>query len=109
MADGLKRLLETEAELDATLEATRRQADEIVRTARARADGQREHLAQHLAEKEAALRRRLEAEHRQRLDAIRADAVREVERLDRLTDADVAALAEYVLSRVARTAKGGSS
>lgn len=109
MADGLKRLLETEAELDATLESTRRRADEIVRTARAKADAQRERLEQELSEKEAALRARLEAEHRRRLDAIEADAAREVERLDGLDEAAIRALAEHVLSRVVRTATGGSS
>lgn len=109
MADGLKRLLETEAELDATLETTRRKAAEIVRAAQAQAQEQRERLEHELAEKETVLRRRLEAEHRRRLEAIEADAARDVERLDGLTEDDIDALAEHVLSRVVRAETGGTS
>lgn len=108
MADGLKRLLETEAELDALLNATARRAAELVDAARAEAEERVRKHERDLKDEESALRSRLEAECEESIRSIAAEAAREVERLDGLSDDALAELARHIVEKLVGGTPGGA-
>ena len=96
----LTRLLETETELETMLEAARRRAVEIVGDARQRASQRLGELQRELERQDIDLEARVARERDEAIEAIRADAKREVERLNGIAEDTVADLARGVLDRL---------
>lgn len=109
MADKLSQLLETEVELDAMLEKTRQEAAKLVTAARADAAGRIERFKAELEEANLALRDQVALERDESVAAIRAEAKREIKKLDNLGEERVAALARYVVERLVGRTSGGRS
>jgi vacuolar-type H+-ATPase subunit H len=107
MSDGLKQLLETEAELDAKLESAKQRAKEIVQAARSESEERMERHEGELRRLEDELRKELQAERDRKTESIRAEAAREADALDGLPDDEVDELARYVVSRLIGEDPGG--
>jgi vacuolar-type H+-ATPase subunit H len=109
MAEGLKRLLKTEAELDALLESTKKRAAELVEAARAEAERRVRSHEQELQKKQSALQVRLDAECESSIQEVTSEAAREVERLDGLSKHTIDELARHVVEKLVRAPRGGGS
>lgn len=106
---GLSRLLETEALLDAMLQNTKREAAELVESARAEAEDRIRRAEMEIETADLALRDHVARERDEAVTAIRADAAREADELDALDDQRIEDLARYVVKRVAGHGSGGRS
>lgn len=93
----LSRLLETELELEAMLQDTRREAKELVEAAQKVADDRVRQFEAQLDGEEGELRQRVARERDLAIDSIQEQSRRETERLDELDDAKLAELAHYVV------------
>ncbi|MGB5696563.1 MAG: hypothetical protein WBM46_12975 [Polyangiales bacterium] len=93
----LRRLLETEHELEAMLSEARREAEALVEAARIAAKERTERLESEVEKENRQLRQRIAQERDEAIDWIRKEAGRETARLDGLDDAEVAALARHVV------------
>jgi vacuolar-type H+-ATPase subunit H len=103
----LVRLLETERELDAMLEETRRRAAELIDAARARAKASLERFEAGLDAENNALGERIARERDRTIDSIRREAQRETARLNDLDDATIDALARFVVELVVGELQAG--
>lgn len=108
MADGLKRLLETEAELDELLDATKRRAGELVEAARVEAEARARSHERELEKEQGELKARLEVECESSIRDVADRAAEEVQRLDTLSDQAVVRLAEHVLEKLVGGSSGGA-
>jgi vacuolar-type H+-ATPase subunit H len=93
----LRRLLETERELEAILKETRREAEVLVESARAAADERVRMFETQLASEDEELRERVARDRDETIDSIREQAREETERLDGLDPARLDALSRYVV------------
>jgi vacuolar-type H+-ATPase subunit H len=109
MSDGLKRLLETEAELDELLDATKRRAAELVEAARVEAQSRARRHERELEKEQGDLKARLEAECETSIRDVADRAAEEVKRLDALSDQAIVELAEHVLEKLVGGSSGGTS
>lgn len=96
----LVRLLETERQLDAMLEETRRRAAEMVGAARAQAKASLERFEAGLEAENKSLGERIARERDRSIDSIRREAERETGRLNDLDDTKIEALARFVVGLV---------
>lgn len=109
MAEGLKRLLETEAELDALLESTKRRAAELVEAARTEAESRVRLQQSELEKRKRALEARLEAECESSIREVMSNAEREVKRLDGLSEDTISELGRHVVGKLVGASPGGGS
>ena len=93
----LSRLLETESELDALLEAAKRAAAAIVRDAKREAQARIDQLAAELDAENEAVRERVERERDETIASIHEGAARDIAGLDDLDEAKVAELAKHAI------------
>jgi vacuolar-type H+-ATPase subunit H len=96
----LVRLLETERELDAMLEETRRKAAELIEAARTEAKKSLERFEAGLEAENNSLGERIARERDRTIDSIRREAERETTRLNDLDNATIKALARFVVELV---------
>jgi hypothetical protein len=93
----LRRLLETESELEALLRETTRDAKAQVELARAAADERVRMLETQLASEDEALRERIARDRDETIHSIREEAKNETQRLDGLHPAKLEDLSRYVV------------
>ncbi|MDH4283431.1 MAG: hypothetical protein OEV36_12305 [Myxococcales bacterium] len=93
----LRRLLETEHQLEVMLSEARREAEALVEAARIAAAQRTQQLEAELEKENRQLRQRIARERDETIDSIRKESGRETARLDGLDDAEVAALARHVV------------
>lgn len=93
----LRRLLETEQELEVMLSEARRAAEALVETARLAAEERKQLLESELEAEHQRLRERIARERDEAISSIREGAEKETTRLDGLDDAKVAELAHHVV------------
>ena len=105
----LSRLLETETELDAMLQQTRRDAAELIESARAEAEDRIRRFESKLEAEDLELRDRIASERDESIAAIRSEGTRAGAKLDGLDDQQIDELAHYVVARVVGPAPGGRS
>ena len=105
----LSRLLETETELDAMLQQTRRDAAELIESARAEAEDRIRRFESKLEAEDLELRDRIASERDEAIAAIRSESTRAGAKLDGLADQQIDELAHYVVARVVGPAPGGRS
>ena len=105
----LSRLLETETELAAMLQQTRRDATELIESARAEADDRIRRFESKLEAEDLELRDRIASERDEAIAAIRSESTRAGAKLDGLADQQIDELAHYVVARVVGPAPGGRS
>ena len=105
----LSRLLETETELDAMLQQTRRDAAELIESARAEAEDRIRRFESKLDAEDLELRDRIASERDEAIAAIRSESTRAGAKLDGLADQQIDELAHYVVARVVGPAPGGRS
>ena len=105
----LSRLLETETELDAMLQQTRRDAAELIESARAEAEDRIRRFESKLEAEDLELRDRIASERDEAIAAIRSESTRAGAKLDGLDDQQIDELAHYVVARVVGPAPGGRS
>ena len=108
MADRLKRLLETETELDALLEETKQRAEKLVETARADAEERVRRHEHGLQLEEESLRQRLVDERNRMVADVRSQAALEVQRLDGLPEETILELAQHIVARLIWSRSGGA-
>lgn len=107
VAGKLGRLLQTEATLEAMLDETKQQAQEIVDTARRVADAQVRRFESHLENEHRQLRERIERERDQTIASIRHEAELETRRLAELNDERLLQLAQHVVAVLLKRSKRG--
>lgn len=93
----LRRLLETESELEALLRETTRDAKAQVEWARAAADERVRMLETQLASEDEELRERIARDRDETIHSIREEAKNETQRLDGLHPAKLEELSRYVV------------
>jgi vacuolar-type H+-ATPase subunit H len=105
----LSRLLDTETELDAMLQAAKREAAELVESAQMEAKDRIRRFEMELDAADLSLSDRIARERDEAIAAIRAETVRVTAALDGVSDARIEELAQYVVERVVGPASGGRS
>jgi len=93
----LSRLLETENELEAMLKDVRREAKQLVASARESADALLQTFESELEAGDGELQRRIARDRDRRIETIREETRQATERLRRIGDDDVTELAKHVL------------
>ena len=96
----LTRLLDTETELETMLEEARERAREIVSEARERASRRLGELERELERQDTDLEALVARERDETIATIRADAKREIERLNDIPEGAIAEIARSVLDRL---------
>jgi len=103
----LVRLLQTEGELDAMLREARREAEDIIATARAEGEERIERCEKELEDIERAVRERVEQERDEAIASIRSEARQQTQKLKELDEGAVAELAKYIIERLLGGSAGG--
>jgi hypothetical protein len=103
-SNDLARLLETEAQLEEMLRRTREEATRLVAAAGEAAVAREAALTAQVGADARGLEETLQADYERRVTDASAAADRDVARLDRVEDDQVAVLARYMVSRVIGTA-----
>ena len=93
----LRRLLETENELEAVVKEARRTAQEFVVAARTATDARVQEFESTLADEDRQLAEQIAQERDHAVDSVRVEAEAETERLDALDDDAITTLARYVI------------
>ena len=96
----LTRLLETETELETMLEEARTRAKALVDAAKERASRRLGELEREIEQQDADLGALVARERDDAIEAIRADAKRQVDRLSSVSDGTIAEIASTILDRL---------
>ena len=105
--DKLARLLETERELEEMLMETKREAAELVETARALAQRRVGQLESRLEAEKASIRTQIARERDEQVASIKAAAKAQTARLDDLSDDVISTLADHVVRLLVGTEEPG--
>ncbi|MFW2389719.1 MAG: hypothetical protein ACN4G0_15380 [Polyangiales bacterium] len=96
----LSRLLETEEELEAMLKDVRREAEQLVASARASADALLKTFESDLEAGDGELQRRVARDRDRRIEAIREETRQATERLRKVDDDEITELAKHILDLI---------
>lgn len=105
----LTRLLETENELEAMLKDVRRDAKQLVASARASADARLQRFESELEAGDGELRRRIARDRDRQIESIREETRRATGRLSEIDDDEVTDLANHVLDLILNRPDSGGS
>ena len=100
MADKLSQLIDTEVELDAMLERTKKQAEALVESARTAAEERVRAFEADLDAQDAAVRERIAKERDEAIRVIQSEAKEQVDRLEGLPDETLDELARDLVAQL---------